>query len=204
MYEMASDMKDSLDFISKQQKELSVFNGIGALLGWDQMTYMPRNGSQDRSEHTALISTLSHQRVVSDEFWNHIQHLTNHIDDLDEKNQFIVKKLEKDVEKSRKIPSDFVTRMAKATTVSYEKWEQARGKNDFSVFSTHLKDIIDLEKEYCGYIDMPGPLYNTLLDDYEEGMTIDRLSHEFDILKKYLRDILHDIKNSEIYHRLYK
>jgi carboxypeptidase Taq len=201
MYEMVNKMKESLDFIQKQQKELSVFGGIGALLGWDQMTYMPKSGAADRSEHAALISTLSHERVVSDEFWNHIQTLSSSIEHLDEKNRIIVQKLEEDVEKARKVPSDFVSRMVKATTISYQKWEEARGKNDFKIFSPHLKEIIDLEKEYCGYIDLPGPRYNTLLDDYEEGMTVDRLKNEFNPLKKSLIDLLHDIKNSKRYHQ---
>ena len=201
MCEMVNEMKESLDFIQKQQKELSVFGGIGALLGWDQMTYMPKQGAADRSEHAALISTLSHERVVSDEFWNHIQNLTSSIETLNEKDKLIVQKLKEDVEKARKVPSDFVTRMAKATTISYQKWEEAREKNDFKVFSPHLKEIIELEKEYCGYINLPGPRYNTLLDDYEEGMTVDRLKHEFDMLKKSLIKLLFDIKNSKNYHK---
>ncbi len=43
-------MKESLDFIYKEQKELSHFGGIAALLGWDQMTYMPQKGSEERAE----------------------------------------------------------------------------------------------------------------------------------------------------------
>jgi len=194
-------MKESLDFIYNQQKELSVFGGIGALLGWDQMTYMPKMGASDRSEQSALLSKLSHERVVSDEFWNHITHLSAHIDELEEKDRHVVYRLEHDVEKSRKIPSNYVTRAAKATTVSYQKWEQAREKNDFSIFSPSLKEIVELEKEYCGYIDLPGPRYNSLLDGYEEGMTVDRLKQEFSVLKTNLVDILNHIKSSEKYQR---
>ena len=194
-------MKESLDFIYNQQKELSVFGGIGALLGWDQMTYMPKMGASDRSEQSALLSKLSHERVVSDEFWNHITHLSAHIDELEEKDRHVVYRLEHDVEKSRKIPSNYVTRAAKATTVSYQTWEKAREKNDFSIFSPSLKEIVELEKEYCGYIDLPGPRYNSLLDGYEEGMTVDRLKQEFSVLKTNLVDILNHIKSSEKYQR---
>ena len=41
-------MKESLDFIYKEQKELTKFGGIAALLGWDQMTYMPTKGAAER------------------------------------------------------------------------------------------------------------------------------------------------------------
>ena len=172
-------MKESLDFIYNQQKELSTLGGIGAILGWDQMTYMPKMGAIERSEQSALVSKLAHERIVSDSFWNHIQNLSNSYDSLSEKDKIVIKKLEKDVEKSRKVPSDFVVRMSKTSTLAYQSWEEARGKNDFKIFQPHLEKILNLEKEYCGYINLPGPRYNTLLDDYEEGMTVDTLRKEF-------------------------
>ena len=194
-------MKESLDFIYKQQKDLSILGGIGALIGWDQMTYMPKMGAQDKSEQSALLSKISHEKVVSDEFWNHIQSLNKETiyKDLSEKDKNVVKRLYRDVEKSRKVPSSFVEKMSRTTTLAYQNWEKAREKNDFKLFSPHLERIIDLEKEYCNFFDIPGPRYNTLLDDYEEGMTADILQKEFNYLKKELVEILDKIKNSEIY-----
>ncbi len=192
-------MKESLDFIYKEQKELSTFSRIAALLGWDQMTYMPKMGALERSEQSALISKLAHEKVISDEFWNHIQILSNNKDNLSEKDKAVIVRLEKDVEKSRKIPSDFVEKMSKTTTLAYQAWEEARGKNSFKIFSPHLEKIVELEKEYCGYINLPGPQYNTLLDDYEEGMTVDILKKEFSYLKTNLVEMLEKIKSSHIY-----
>jgi carboxypeptidase Taq len=194
-------MKESLDFVYKEQKELSTLGGIAALLGWDQMTYMPKLGAIDRSEQSAMISKLAHEKIVSDNFWNHIQGLTQNIESLSDKDKAVIKRLEKDVEKSRKVPSDFVVRMSKATTLAYPAWEDARGKNDFKVFAPNLEKIVELEKEYCGYIALPGPRYNTLLDDYEEGMTADILRKEFSFLKINLVEILEKIKSSEVYNK---
>ncbi len=194
-------MKESLDFIYKEQKELSILGGISALLGWDQMTYMPPKGATERSEQSALISRLSHEKIVSDELWKHINKLmeASVYSSLTVRDKNVVKRLYKDVEKARKIPSDFVERMAKTTTLAYQAWEDARNKNDFKVFSPHLKEIVDLEKEYAEYISLPGSPYNSLLDDYEEGMTVDRLRQEFSYLKSELVEILNKIKTSEKY-----
>ena len=196
-------MKESLDFIYKTQKELSTFGGIAALLGWDQMTYMPHKGIAKRSEQSSLISRLIHEKIISDDFWKHIQILSkpNIFDTLPEKDKNVVKRLKKDVEKSRKIPSEFVEKMSKTTTLAYPAWEKARGKNDFSIFLPHLEKIIELEKEYCGYRDLPGPHYNSLLDDYEEGMTVNILKREFDFLKPRIIEILEKIKSSNIYEK---
>jgi carboxypeptidase Taq len=194
-------MKESLDFVYKEQKELSTFGGIAALLGWDQMTYMPKMGATERSEQGALISRLAHEKVISDNFWKHIQVLLKNFDNLSEKDKAVVARLAKDVEKSRKIPSDFVERMSRTTTLAYQAWEDARSKNDFMVFAPHLEKIIELEKEYCDYIKLPGQKYNTLLDDYEEGMTVSVLKNEFSFLKKNLIDILQKIMSSETYNK---
>lgn len=194
-------MKESLDFIYKEQKELSVYGGIAALLGWDQMTYMPPMGAGDRSEQTALISKITHEKVISNEFWNHIQILSKNFDNLSEKDKIVVKRLKKDVEKSRKIPSEFVERSAKITTLAYQSWEKAREKNDFKIFASDLEKIVELEKEYCGYINFPGPRYDCLLDDYEEGMTTEKLQKEFSFLKNNLVEILDKIKSSKVFEK---
>ena len=194
-------MIESLDFIYKQQKELSVFGGIAALLGWDQMTYMPKNGAKNRSEQSALISKLSHEKVISDEFWNHIENLNKNIENLSKKDKIVVERLRKDVEKLRKIPSDFVERLSKTTTIAYTSWQEAREKANFKIFLPHLESIVGLEKEYCGYINLPGPSYNSLLDDYEEGMTVDILKKEFETLKPQIINILEKIKSTKTFEK---
>ncbi|MCJ7698303.1 MAG: carboxypeptidase M32 [Thermoplasmata archaeon] len=194
-------MKESLDFIYKEQKELSHFGGIAALLGWDQMTYMPQKGSGERAEQLSMISRLAHERVISDEFYNHLKKLDELSNTLTEKDRIIVTKLKEDVEKARKVPSAFVEKMSKTTSLAYTAWEEAREKNKFSLFAPHLEKIIELEKQYCDYIKLPGHPYNSLLDDYEEGMTVDILRKEFGALRPQLVEILKKITTSAVYQK---
>ena len=184
-------MKESIDYIYKEQKELSTFSGIGALLGWDQMTYMPQKGGIERSEQISLISRLAHEKFTADELYNNVKKLNeaNVLKQLEQKDKSVVVRLITDIEKSRKVPSEFVERMSKTTTIAYMVWQEAREKNKFSLFASHLEKIVELEKEYCTYINLPGPAYNSLLDDYEEGMTVDRLVKEFSFLKSELKAI---------------
>ncbi|GAJ04977.1 unnamed protein product, partial [marine sediment metagenome] len=117
------------------------------------------------------------------------------------KDKAVALRLIKDIEKSRKVPSEFVERMSKTTTIAYMVWQEAREKDKFSLFAPHLEKIVELEKEYCTYINLPGPAYNNLLDDYEEGMTVDRLVKEFSFLKSELKAILEKITSSDIYQK---
>jgi carboxypeptidase Taq len=192
-------MKESLDFIYREQRELSHFGGIAALLGWDQMTYMPPKGCEERAEQLSLISRLSHERIISDVFYTHIKKLSDAKDKLSEKDRIVITRLQEDIEKARKIPPEFVEKMSKTTTLAYNVWQEAREKNNFPLFAPHLEKIIELEKQYCDYIRLPGHPYNSLLDDYEEGMTVDTLRREFSVLRPQLVDILKKIIESTVY-----
>ena len=194
-------MKESLDFIYKQQKELSHFGGIGALLSWDQMTYMPPRGNEERAEQLSLISRLSHERAISDEFYNHLKKLAEGVNQLTDKDRIVVTRLKEDIEKARKLPSAFVEKFSRVSSLAYTAWQESREKNMFSVFAPHLETIVELEKQYCDYMKVPGHLYNSLLDEYEEGMTEDILRREFDILRPQLVEILQKITESTVYQK---
>ncbi len=194
-------MNDSLEFIYKQQKELGNFGGIGALLGWDQMTYMPPKGIDGRADQIALISRLAHERVVSDEFYSHLTKLSEDSRSIAETDRAVVTRLKEDVDKARKIPASFVEKMSQVTTHAYAAWQEAKEHNKYQTFAPHLEKIIDLEREYCDLVKLPGPAYNSLLDDFEEGMTVDRLEHEFQLLKPKLIDILGRITASTRYQK---
>jgi carboxypeptidase Taq len=194
-------MNDSLAFIYKEQQELTLLGGMGALLGWDQMTYMPAKAIQDRSDQMALLSRLMHERIISDTFYNHIQTLEHQLATLPDHDQHVITRLKKDVDKARKIPPSFTEKLAKTTALAYQAWDTARKNNNYKEFAPHLDTIIQLECEYTDYVKLPGPAYNSLLDDYEEGMTTDTLKREFHTLKTNLTTILNTIKDTPTYQK---
>ena len=73
-------------------------------------------------------------------------------------------------------------------------------KTSISLFQPHLEKIVELQKQYCDYIKLPGHPYNSLLDDYEEGMTVEVLKREFAVLRQQLVDLLENITSSSVYH----
>ena len=186
-------MKESLDYIYKEQKEVSLYGEIAALLGWDQMTYMPPKGSEERADQLSLISRLAHERVTSETLYTHLKKLNDAAGTLSKKDNLVVTKLFKDVEKARKLPAEFVEKMTRTTSKAYGVWQEAREKNDYKMFKPHLEQIVELEKQYYDYIKLPGHPYNTLLDDYEEGMTVEVLQKEFNLLRKHLVELLQTI-----------
>lgn len=190
-------MDKNLKLIYDYQREITVLGQIGSLLLWDQLTYMPLNGANSRSEQMGLISGLIHKKTVADELFNALKILKNN--KLQGRNRLVVDKLYKYISRSRKLPESFVSELSKTTTLAYQAWDKAKAEDNFNIFKPYLEKIVKLKQQECEYIREKGHLYNSLLDHYEEGMTVEKLKPVFAKLKKDLIVLLGKIKKSDVY-----
>jgi carboxypeptidase Taq len=192
--------KEDLEIIARYQKEIRLLSQTSGLLQWDQRTYMPKKAIKSRAEQTALLSSLIHEKFTSDEFFNAISRLKNK--NLDEESTLIVRKLYKEISKSKKLPKEFIEELSKTSSIANKAWEEARERKDFSIFLPHLKKLIDLKRKQAKLIGLPGHIYNSLLDDFEEGMTVEKLTPVFQELKTNLISLIKKIKSSRDYNEL--
>lgn len=190
-------MEKEIDFIKKELKELYLLRRSGALLGWDQQVNMPEKGAETRSEILALLSKLIHERFTSEKLFKAVERVRKM--NLKGDDKLMIKRLYKDLIKSRKLPVDFVEEMSKAESIGFSKWQEAKKKKDFSIFKPYLGKIVELQRRKSKYYGMEGHPYNGLLDDYEEGMTVDELKPEFEKLKKGIIELLRKIEGSKKY-----
>lgn len=193
-------MKKDLEIINKYQKEIILLGQVSALLGWDQQTYMPKKGVHARAEQSAILSAVIHEKFLSDEFFSAVQRLQK--EKLDKITAFLVQKLNKELSKARKIPKEFVENLSKAQSLSFNAWQEARVKNNFSIFRPHLEKITELRRQQADYLNSFLKLnnrYDALLDGFEEGMTQTKLKPLFNELKIGLITLLKNIKESKEY-----
>ena len=190
-------MKKELDLVRKYQKEMLSLGRANALLNWDQEVYMPEKGIGARAVQSSLLSGLIHQRATSDDFYDAVRKLMK--SELAGDEEIMVRKLYKNLSKARKIPHELVEELSHATTLAGPAWRRARREKSFGVFEPYLKRIIELKRREAGFVKMRGHLYNGLLDDYEEGMSAEKLRPIFKRLKTGLIDLLGKIENSASY-----
>ncbi len=196
------DLKPLIDML----QEIQHLSSAGALLSWDQETYMPPGGGGARAEQLSVLGTLVHEKRVGEG----MKRLLSQWLDLetgkiqgggsvwDEPAYGLLREVWTDYSKRLKLPSDFVRRIGKAASLSHQVWVEARKKNDFSLFAPHLKIMIALKKEeasYLGYADSP---YDPLLDSYEPGMTVKQVVPLFTALKAELVPILEKVVASQV------
>ncbi len=196
---MADSVKQNLDLINKYQKEIYVLSQISSLLGWDQQTYMPEKGFKSRAEQMSLISTQIHKKITSNELFKTIKKLKQNQKRLNQEQKIMLKRLDKEVVKSRKIPEEFIKKLSKTTSLGFSAWQKSKKQNNFKIFQPHLEKIVKLKQEQAKYIGIKGHIYNSLIDDFEQGMTVEKLEPIFKDLKQKLIHLLERIKKTKQY-----
>jgi len=106
----------------------------------------------------------------------------------------VLEEVEKDIDKIRKIPAGEYSDYSELTARAQGIWAEAREKSDYSLFEGTLKKIVDYQRKFVGYRGYQGHPYNTLLNDYEPDMTVEKLDEFFSYLRGEVVPLLKEIK----------
>ena len=194
-------MEQSLERLHVIDRERYHFEKALAVLRWDQETYLPEKGVQERAEQLALLEGIAHQRLTAPETGRLLSELgsTHQNPGGDEKlpalERDFLKVFRRSYDRAVMLPGDFVSDAARAEGLSQAAWINARRDNDFSVFLPHLIKMIDFARqkaEYWGWQDKP---YDGLLDIYEPGMGADAIAAVFTPLGQRLSALLKKISS---------
>jgi len=152
--------------------EIADLNYVSALLDWDQQTYMPPGGAENRGHQLATLQQIAHTRLVSDELGKLLDDLQPYVSQLDPDSYEarLVKVTRRNYEKEIKVPIEWVADFAMVTTAAHEAWAKARAENNFPHFQPHLERVLDLRHRYTEFFAPYAHIYDPLLDVYEPGM----------------------------------
>ena len=179
--------------------EISDVNKAAAVLGWDQETYMPTGGIGDRANQLATLSKISHEKFTSDKVGELISKakVEVHNENSDSDDKRLVKALDRDYQKSVKVPTSLVQEMSKASSMGQQAWAEAREKSNFSLFESHLKKIVDLRREYAMIFKPYDHIYDPLLDDFEPGLKTPDVKDIFEKLRPKQIELIRKISEKQ-------
>lgn len=160
---------NAYDQLLTHWRETSILGSCSALLGWDERTYMPRQGSRHRAEQLALLARIIHERLTHPQVGDWLQAID--ASTLTEDQQANVREIRRTYERAVRVPARLVEELARVTTHAQQAWVDARADSDFPKFLPWLEKIVALKREEAqalGYAEHP---YDALLDEYEPGAT---------------------------------
>jgi carboxypeptidase Taq len=174
-------------------KQMKAYGYALTLIGWDSNTEAPRNAFKRRSEMTAYLSKELFALETAKDYQKIVNDLYEQRDELDDLLKREVKKAKKDLDKIINIPEEEYVAYSRLIADSQLVWEDAKAKNDYDSFKPNLKKIVEYNKKFALYYDSQADPYDTLLQDFEEGMTTKEYDAFFDTLKKDLVPFVKEI-----------
>lgn len=175
--------------------EIAFYDTTTRLIQWDIATKAPKNGIPRLIETLSYFSTKMFELETASEYGELLETLAQprEYDQLDEAMKATVTRFRKKYQENRRIPQDFYTAFVDASAQSRQAWQEAKQKQDYSIFCPHLQKMIDMQKQMTLYRYPGEDVYEAMLNQFEEGMdsaTIDRL---FDELKSELVHFVREI-----------
>ena len=175
-------------------QKIADYNGAIALLHWDSEVNAPPKGAKHRAGQIATLSASAHELSTSAWFGDILQQLSAQSDKLNAQQARNIYLSVKDYERATKLPTDFVSRFAKARANAYQAWMSARKANDYQLYKAALGEIISLSREKAALFGYEAHPYDALLDEYEEGMTVAQLEPVFARIKTELAQYAKDLQ----------
>jgi carboxypeptidase Taq len=177
-------IQDRIDAFLKHNEKSRAISYAQSLISFDAATGAPKAAVDDRAEILGYFALEGFLHNTSSEYDEILTNLEAVYTDLTPEMQRIVHESRKDLNKVKKIPPNEFKEYSIIIAKSESAWEEAKETSNFSVFAPYLEKIVDFTRKFVGYFGViDGHPYNTLLDDYEEGLTIDQLNEFFYTLK---------------------
>ena len=169
------------------------------LLEWDEEVNMPRNGVGHRAEQRALLAGLVHDRATDPRYEELLATVDGSelLSDPDSAPAVNVREMRRAFERERRMPRRLVEEWARVTATSQQAWSDARRRDDFAAFAPWLDRIFALAREKADAVGHEGPRYDALLDDFEPGMTSERMTALFAQLEPQLVPLLASVRTSQ-------
>ncbi|MTT32928.1 carboxypeptidase M32 [Terrilactibacillus sp. BCM23-1] len=168
-------------------KKIMDFNEAIALAAWDMRTGAPKNGIEQRSEVVGTLSDEVFKRSTSEEMKGYIDALTDPSvqDSLSERTKRSIEKSQEEYSRNVNIPPEEYKAYIILQTKAESVWEEAKEKSNFSLLQPYLEKIVDYKKRFIRYWgEKDGSKYNTLLDLYEPGISVDVIDRVFKQLRE--------------------
>ncbi|THE09280.1 carboxypeptidase M32 [Bacillus timonensis] len=206
-----TELQEKVNQFKKLDEKITHLNSVLALADWDQKVMAPKKGRSLFANSIGTLSTEIFKLSISKEMGELLGVLTaeDQFEQLDHVTKAIVRERNNFYKQSKSIPTELYNEYIVLTANANNAWEEARETNNFKVFLPFLERIVEIKKQFTEYYGYEGHPYNALLNEYEPGLTVEKLDPLFEELRRSSIDLLNRIKlslskpNGDIFERLY-
>ncbi|MCL1997094.1 MAG: carboxypeptidase M32 [Defluviitaleaceae bacterium] len=187
-----------MDTVQNFKAHLKKMNNVGgalSILSFDAHTGAPIGGAAARAERIGYLSEELFKLGTGKEMAGFLDALAG--EKLDKETAAMYRICKKSYDNNVKVPAEKVRAFSELRSKSHVVWEQARKDNDYPTFAPYLKQIVELQKEMIEFRGSDMHPYNQLLDDYEDGLTMDDCDKFFTKIRGAIVPLLKTVQSRE-------
>jgi carboxypeptidase Taq len=180
------------DELVRRVKEEALLASCADVLGWDEETYLPPAGVAHRAEQQALLAGLLHDRATDP----HLSELLAAVEgsdlvaDPDAAAAVNVRELRRLYDRATRLPRLLVEEYARITSMAQREWVVAYEQGDWTRFRPWVEKVLALKRAEAAALRPGADLYDTMLDEYEPGMTGRQVAALFGALRGELVELV--------------
>ena len=188
-------MQEKLNELKNLLVEVNDIQGAGAVLYWDQSTYMPPGGSAARARQMSTLSRLAHEKLTDPAIGRLLDDLQPHAESMppDSDDARLIQVTRRDYERATKVPPALTAEISSHTAETYDLWTIARADNDFARLQPKLEKTLDLSRKLANCFPGYDHIADPLIDFSDYGMRADSIRTLFSKLRKALVPIVEAI-----------
>ena len=181
-------MKESLDELRHRLLEINDIQSAGALMRWDQATYMPGGGAPARARQLATVSRLAHEQFTDPALGALLDRLERGGDarPYDSDDAALIRVTRREYDQAVRVPGEFVSDLNRHAAVCFQAWTEARPANDFARVQPLLERTLALSRQYSSYFPGAESVADPLIDLADYGMKAATIRQIFAALRARL------------------
>jgi len=167
----------SYNRLMEKYREIALVKAAIGLMNWDLETYLPPRGITLRSDQLNVLERVSHRLLTSQELAGLLTESEKAADSLDEVQRRNLHLLRREHDIAMSVPEDLVAALASQAAIARDVWARAKAAHDWGKFEPELAKLVDLSvkrAEATMHARGTSCVFDSLMDDFERGMTHDR------------------------------
>lgn len=186
-------MKQTIEAFKEHLQKIAAYDHALGKLYNDSVTVMPKKGSEAVGRAMGVLSEEQYKLATAPELKEMIKKILEHRDEADYITVREAEEQNEQLSKLEKIPMDEFVQYQMDVNTASSVWHEAKAKNDFELFRPHLEKLVAFNRKMAHYFNPDAPAYDTLLNEYEKGLTVEVLDKFFADIRSKLVPLLNEI-----------
>lgn len=182
------------DTIKPYLNRINAIRTAMTLIEWDNETGAPK-GAAEYTANVQGVLAAEYQRAVLEPDFVKLARRLKEDRSAEEAWRAMGRILDKEISKLEKIPIEEYENYNRILAQAAGVWQKAKKENDYGTFAPYLELIIEYGKKFAALQAKEGQkLYDVMLEEFEEGFTMEVLDSFFAALKEKIVPLLKKVQ----------